>query len=75
MVYIIYTMEHYLVIEKNELFPFATTWMDREVLTMLSEMSYTESQTLLLSLIAGIQKIKQMDEYFKKLSCKELPKF
>ena len=43
--------------------------------TMLSEMSYTESQTLLLSLIAGIQKIKQMDEYFKKLSCKELPKF
>ena len=30
-------MEHYSVIEKNEIFPSAATWMDLE----LSEMSYT----------------------------------
>ena len=38
VVYIICTMEHYSVIEKNGIFPSATTWMDLE----LSEMSYTE---------------------------------
>ena len=36
VVYIICTMEHYSVIEKNEIFPSAATWMDLE----LSEMSY-----------------------------------
>ena len=32
----IYTMEYYLAIKKNEILPFATTWMELEG-TMLSE--------------------------------------
>ena len=34
----IYTMEYYLAIKKNEILPFATTWMELEGI-MLSEMS------------------------------------
>ena len=37
----IYTMEYYLAIKKNEIMPFATTWMDLEVI-ILSEVSQTE---------------------------------
>ena len=37
----IYTMEYYSAITKNELMPFAATWMDLEI-TILSEVSQTE---------------------------------
>ena len=37
----IYTMEYYSAIKKNEILPFATTWMDLEGI-MLSEISQTE---------------------------------
>ena len=37
----IYTVEYYSDILKNEIMPFATTWMDLEIL-ILSEMSVTE---------------------------------
>ena len=37
----IYTMEYYLVIKKNEIMPFATTWMQIEIL-ILSEVSQKE---------------------------------
>ena len=37
----IYTMEYYSAIKKNEILPFATTWMDLEVI-LLSEISQTE---------------------------------
>ena len=37
----IYTMEYYSAIKKNEIMPFATTWMDLEVI-ILSEASHTE---------------------------------
>ena len=36
-----YTMEYYSVIKKNEILPFATTWMDLED-TVLNEISQTE---------------------------------
>ena len=39
--YILYTMEHYLDIKKNEIMPFAATWMDLETV-ILSEVSQTE---------------------------------
>ena len=36
----IFTMKHYLAIKKNEIMPFAATWMDLEMIT-LSEVSQT----------------------------------
>ena len=37
----IYTMEYYLAIKKNEILPFATTWMELEGI-MLSEISQSD---------------------------------
>ena len=37
----IYTMEYYSTIKKNEILPFATTWMELEGI-MLSEISQSE---------------------------------
>ena len=34
---VIYTMEYYLATEKNEIMPFAATWMDLEII-ILSEL-------------------------------------
>ena len=41
----IYDVEYYSVIKKNEILPFAATWMDLEFI-MLSEMSDRERQVL-----------------------------
>ena len=37
----IYTMEHYLAVRKNEIWPFVATWMEVESV-MLSEISHPE---------------------------------
>ena len=37
----IYTMEHYSAIKKNEIMPFAATWMNLEII-ILSEISQKE---------------------------------
>ena len=39
----IHTMEYYLAIKRNEIMPFATTWVDLENI-ILSEVSQTERQ-------------------------------
>ena len=46
----IYTMEYYSVIKKNEIMPFATTWMDLEI-TILSEVSQTEKNKYCMILL------------------------
>ena len=48
------TMEYYSAIKKNEIMPFATTWMDLEII-ILSEVSQKEKDKYhMLSLICGI---------------------
>ena len=50
----IYTMEYYSAIKKNEVMPFAATWMDLEII-ILSEVSQTEKDKYhMISLICGI---------------------
>ena len=47
-------MEYYSAIKKNEMLPFAATWMDLEGI-MLSEISQTEkNKYYMTSLICGI---------------------
>ena len=49
-----YAMEYYSAIKKNEILPFATTWMDLEDI-MLSEINQTEKDKhYMLSLLCGI---------------------
>ena len=51
-------MEYYLAIKRNEIWPFATTWIDLEGI-MFSEISQIEKDKYsLLSVICGIKKIK-----------------
>ena len=49
-----YTMEYYSAIKKNEILPFAVTWMDLEGI-MLSEISQTEKDKYhMISFLCGI---------------------
>ena len=49
----IYTMKYYLAMKKNEILPFATTWMELEDI-MLSEISQSEKDRYqMFSLICG----------------------
>ena len=50
----IYTMEYYSAIKKNEIMPFAATWMDLEII-IPSEVSQTEkNKYYIISLIYRI---------------------
>ena len=53
----IYTMEYYSAIKKNEIVPFAATWMDLEII-ILSEVSQTgKDKYHIISFIHVIKKI------------------
>ena len=53
-VWYIYTIEYYSAIKKNEVMPFAATWMDLEI-NILSEVSQKEKNKYhVISLICGI---------------------
>ena len=47
-------MEHYATIKKNEILPFATTWMMNLEGVMLSDMSDKKDKHHMISLIGGI---------------------
>ena len=49
----IYTLEYYLATKKNEIMSFATTWIGLEIV-ILSEVSQTEKDKYVLSLLCGI---------------------
>ena len=50
----VYTMEYYSAIKKNEIMPFAATWMDLEII-ILSEVNQTEKDKYhMILLICGI---------------------
>ena len=50
----VYTMEYYSAIKKNEIMPFAATWMDLEII-ILSEVSQKEKDKYhRISLTCGI---------------------
>ena len=50
----VYTVEYYSAIKKNEILPFAATWVDHEGI-MLSEISQAEKDKYcIVSLICGI---------------------
>ena len=49
----IYTMEYYVAMRKNEIWPFVATWMELESV-MLSEISHTEKDRFqMFSLLCG----------------------
>ena len=50
----VYTMDYYSAIKKNEIMPFAATWMDLEII-VLSEVNQTEKDEYhMILLICGI---------------------
>ena len=55
-----------LAIEKDEIRPFAATWMDLQFI-ILSEVSQVEKyKCYMISLTYGIQKIRQINQYRPK---------
>ena len=48
-----YTMEYYSAIKKDEIMPFAATWMELEIL-ILSEVRKGKTKYHIISLICGI---------------------
>ena len=58
-------MEYYSAIKKNEIVPFAATWMDLEII-ILNEVSQTEKDKYrMISLICGILKKKTNELIYK----------
>ena len=50
----IYTMEYYSAIKKNEIMPFAATWMKLETIILSEESQKEKDEYHMISLICGI---------------------
>ena len=50
----IYTMEYYSAIKRNKMMPFATTWMDLEVVILSERIQKEEDKYHRILLICGI---------------------
>ena len=58
-------MAYYSALKKNEILPFAATWMDLEGI-VVSEISQTKTNTVGYHLYMESKKIQQTTEYNKK---------
>ena len=61
----IYMMEYYSAIKKNEILPFAATWMDLEII-ILSEVSQTKTNIIWYHLYVESKKIIQRNSFTKQ---------
>ena len=50
----VYTMEYYSAIKKNEIMPFAVTWMDLEIIILSEESQTKKDKYHMISLICEI---------------------
>ena len=50
----IYTMEYYLAIKRNDIMPFAATWMELEILILREASQKKKDKYHMISLISGI---------------------
>ena len=65
-IWCIYTMEYYSTIKENEIMSFGVTWVDLEIV-IFSEVSQTEKDKYMISLICGIwKKMVQMKLFTKR---------
>ena len=63
----VYSVEYYSAIKKNEIMPFAATWMDLAII-ILSEVNQTLKDKYMIALICGILfllKMIQMNFFYK----------
>ena len=60
------TIEHYSSIKKNEIIPFAATWMALESIVLSEGNQIEENPYCVMSFTCGIEKIKQTSKYNKK---------
>ena len=58
-------MEYYSAIKKNEIMPFAPTWMDLEII-ILSEVSQTKTNIIWYHLYVESKKMIQMNLFTKQ---------
>ena len=68
----IYTMEYYVAMRKNEVWPFVATWMELESI-MLSKISHTKTDTICLHSFVDLEKLNRRPwgKGREKNSCKQ----